>query len=131
MSESPPLHRHVVRRREADGLHFPWGSITWLDNAELTGSETLTFGVVRINAGQSNPEHLHPNCDEVLYVVSGQLYHTIGVSVHHLRSGDLIHIPAGARHRCWNPGDEPCEVVVAYNTGRREVVGEFDEPSQP
>ena len=33
--------------------------------------------------------------------------------------------PRGVRHRAYNPGAADCKMVVVYNTGRREVVGEF------
>lgn len=123
MSESGGLRVNVVRGSEAPLDTFSWGSIQWLDNAGLTGSETLTLGAVEILAGQANPEHYHPNCDEVLYVVSGELNHTLGDEVHHLQAGDIIHIPRGVRHQGRNDFDRPCRVVVAYNTGRRETIG--------
>ncbi|MBI2298197.1 MAG: cupin domain-containing protein [Armatimonadetes bacterium] len=115
----------VVRAGSTPTAEFPWGSITWLAGADVSGNEAITFGVVEFGAGQANPEHTHPNCDEVLYVVAGKLCHTLGEEVHELSAGDLIQIPRGVPHRAWNPGEERCRVVVAYNTGRRQVVGEF------
>lgn len=125
--ESPaaPQQRYVVESGSTPTLHFPWGEITWMDNAEITGTELLTLGVVRINAGRSNPEHHHPNCDEILYVTEGELVHTLGDREFTLCAGDMIHIPRGVRHRAYNQGAVDCRMVVVYNTGRREVVGEF------
>jgi quercetin dioxygenase-like cupin family protein len=93
-----------------------------MDSAEITGSEVLTFGVVQIEPGQANPEHLHPNCDEILYLLEGELLHTLGEEEIHLRAGDTIHIPQGVRHRARNPGTVPARMVVTYNTGRRQMV---------
>lgn len=124
-SISKQLSRFVVRSGEVESKTFEWGEITWLDNAEITGSETLTVGLVTILPGKSNPEHLHPNCDEALLLLEGELVHTVGEERFTLRPGDLIHIPQGARHKAHSTGPVPARMVVTYNTGRRQVVGEF------
>lgn len=126
MSEADSgLRQHVVRAGETAAEPFDWGEITWLDNAEITGSETLTVGRVTIKAGHANPEHYHPNCDEVLYVISGALEHSLDGAWFHLEPGDMIHIPLGARHQGKNNGQVDVEVLVTYNTGRRETIGNF------
>jgi quercetin dioxygenase-like cupin family protein len=122
IADSTPLQRHVVRGAETPVDSFPWGTIQWLDGQALTGTETLTFGAVVIQPGQHNPEHHHPNCDEVLFVLEGELRHTVGDESHLLGPGDLIHIPQGVRHQGLNVGTVPCRVVVAYNSGRRRMV---------
>lgn len=124
-SDKTQLRRYVVRSAEVETKKFEWGEITWLDNAELTGSETLTVGIVVINPGMSNPEHHHPNCDETLLLLEGELVHSVGEESYTLRPGDLIHIPVGVRHKAKSTGQVPAKMVVTYNTGRREVVGEF------
>lgn len=125
---SATIQRPVVRQGDTPTETFPWGNITWLDNAEITGNEVLTFGIVEINAGQGNPKHHHPNCDEILYVIEGELNHTLGPEVFHLKAGDMIHIPLGIEHQATNPGTVTCRMAVTYNTGRRQVVGEFGTP---
>lgn len=119
------LHRYVTRLNEVGAKEFEWGQISWLDSAELTGSETLTVGLVYIYPGKNNPEHYHPNCDETLFLLEGELIHTLGDEEYRLQAGDLIHIPQGVRHRATSVGVTPAKMIVSYNTGRREVVGEF------
>lgn len=114
--------RYVVQPEDTSTEVFPWGSITWMDSAAITGSETLTVGVVCIEPGQSNPEHLHPNCDETLYLVEGELDHSIEDSHYPLVAGSLIHVPIGLRHQARNSGAVTARMVVSYNTGRREIV---------
>jgi quercetin dioxygenase-like cupin family protein len=116
---------HVISADEVETERFDWGQITWLDCAALTGSETLTVGMVYIYPGATNPPHTHPNCDESLVLLQGELRHTIGDEVFDLKAGDLIHIPQGKRHQAESVGWEPARMMVCYNTGRREVVGEF------
>ena len=80
-----------------------------------------TFGIVKIKAHQRNPFHTHPNCEEILYVLSGSCEHRLGDRIDVLKAGDLIRIPAGVPH-CARALDEPMESVVVYSTGRRQFV---------
>ncbi len=129
MSDQPGgLRRNLVRRGETPTEEFAWGRITWLDNAAITGSQTLTVGHVEIEPGQANPTHAHPNCEEVLYLLEGELDHLLGDEVLPMRAGDLIHVPVGVPHQGRNTGTVTARMVVSYNTGRRETTG-FD-PSE-
>lgn len=110
----------VTTSAERTTQSFDWGEIEWMDNHDLTGCNTLTFGKVTIYPGEKNSEHFHSNCDEALYLLSGTLEHTIGDEKVTLTDGDLIHIPRGERHQATNPGEEEAIAVIAYDTGERE-----------
>lgn len=112
---------YVTTSDEQPVNSFDWGAITWLDNADLTDSTGLTVGRVTIDAGRENTEHRHPNCEEALLVLTGELVHTIGDEEVTLSEGDLIHIPAGERHQAHNPGDVDAVSLIAYDTGERTV----------
>lgn len=114
--------RCLVRGAAVETQRFDWGDITWMDSAELTGNEALTVGVVNIHAGAANPPHHHPNCDESLYLLEGELRHFVGDAAFDMKAGDLIHIPRGVSHHAESVGRETARMVVSYNTGRREVV---------
>jgi len=125
-SDAAGIFKYVTSLKEEEVKRYDWGQISWLDSSELTGSESLTVGVVYIYPEKGNPAHYHPNCDEALLLLQGELMHTIGDEEFHLSAGDLIHIPQGVKHRAECRGVEPAKMIVVYNTGRREVVGEFD-----
>ena len=104
-----------------DRQTFDWGEITWLDSAELTAGDSLTVGEVTVYPSEQNAEHRHPNCNESLYLRSGELEHSIGDEVTTLTQGDLIHIPEGERHRATNTGTDDAVAVIVYDTGTRAV----------
>ena len=112
--------------RVQDGLleEFSWGNIHWSMNSELAGSEHLTVGRVEINPHSNNPRHYHPNCDEVVYVVSGRIAHLVDEQWYEMEAGDAIHVPQGVWHQGRNQADEPAILVISYNTGLRQTVGE-------
>ena len=101
---------------------YDWGWIRWLMNDKLDPGCGMTFGVVQIDAGQRNPAHVHPNCEELLYVLSGSCEHRIGSQTAVLKPGDLLRIPAGVSHAARALGTEPMKAVVVYNTGARQFV---------
>ena len=42
---------------------YPWGWIRWLMSSKHDPKAEMTFGIVRLNAGEMNPMHIHPNCE--------------------------------------------------------------------
>lgn len=101
---------------------FPWGTLQWLCNARLSPGAAQTLGVSVIHPGQRNPLHYHPNCEELLYVLSGTGRHSCDGALVDLQPGSLIRIPAGARHNLVNTGDEPLSCLIAFSSGNRETV---------
>lgn len=101
---------------------FPWGSIQWLCSGELAPDGNLTFGYVQIEPGHKNPRHYHPNSSEVLYLIEGELDHSLGDQVFHLTAGMTIFIPTGVTHDARNQGTVTARMVVAYPTGDRQAV---------
>lgn len=101
---------------------FDWGSIQWLCSGDLFPDAQQTFGHVRILPGHKNPQHYHPNSDEMLLLLEGQLDHTLGDETFHLTPGMSIHIPQGVLHDAFNHGDSTALMIVAYPTSDRRVV---------
>ena len=118
------MDKRVASVSDASPVTFLWGRITWLHSGE-TGAEGLTVGEVIINPGQSNAVHSHPNCEEVLYLISGELDHTCGdEGIYHLTPGMSIRIPKGVRHNARCTSAEPARMLVVYSSAYREVAEE-------
>jgi len=111
----------MVPRGQGDVREFPWGRIVWTVAGHLGNSDTLTFGIVTINPGTSNPPHVHPNCDEVLYLLAGRLRHELGDKEFDMKAGDTISIPTGIKHRANVVGDEPAVMAVSFSTPDRQI----------
>lgn len=100
---------------------FPWGWIRWLMNAEIDPDAEMTLGIVEIHPNQANPVHQHPNSAEYLHVLMGHCEHRVGDRWVEIKTGDTLRIPQGVTHAA-RTGEEPCRVLVVYNTGRRQMV---------
>ena len=115
-------HDDVVASVEAaDSIVAEWGELRWLMSASIMPGAAQTFGVVRIDPGQANPLHLHPNCEEILYVLSGTCVHRLDEVEHALGPGSVIRIPAGILHNARCTSQEPLRAVISFSSGTRET----------
>lgn len=86
-------------------------------SAEALGSRDLTMQVIDVMPGAvSKPGHMHNNCEEVIYVVSGDGDILIDGEVHHLSAGDAVFVPRGKPHLTRNPGAETMRLVCVFST---------------
>ncbi len=97
-------------------------TIKWLFSGQTAPGAEQTLGYVVIQPGAKNPLHAHPNCEEVLYLISGELEHSFDGAVYRLRPGDAIRVPRGVRHDARCVSVEPATMVVCYSVPDRQIV---------
>jgi quercetin dioxygenase-like cupin family protein len=114
----------ITRRGQGTTDTQSWGRLVWMVSGALGNSDTTTLGRCYIDVGQENPRHFHPNCDEVLHVLSGEIEHSFGDEVVPMRAGDTISIRQGTLHNAKNIGSEEAVFVIAFSTPDRQVIGE-------
>jgi len=116
------LEGAVIRGSDIEASQSPFGGLKWLANQYTVQGVEQTFGVVFINPGQHNPLHYHPNCEELLYVLSGECDHRLNDAVIRLGPGDLIHVPRGVHHNATCTSWEPLRVIVSFSSADRQSV---------
>ncbi len=109
----------VLSFSEGELIDQPWGKLTWLASRSLGNSGKMTFGHVIIPADQTNPRHRHPNCDEILHLLSGRLRHSLNAETYVLEAGDTISIPAGAWHNAAALDGKDAEMVICFSSADR------------
>ena len=114
--------RFVTNRVTLPIETFEWGTLQWLCNAKLSERAEQTLGLCHILPGCQNPRHYHPNCEEVLHMLSGSGKHSFDDDVIALRPGMTIRIPVGVIHNMSNTGAEPIVCLISFNSGNRETV---------
>jgi mannose-6-phosphate isomerase-like protein (cupin superfamily) len=80
--------------------------------------------------GKRNPLHFHPNCEEVLYVISGQGIHSYDGKTVDLKAGMTIRIPAGVKHNLTNTGTETLKTLISFSSGDRKTVFLEETPAK-
>ena len=121
------------RGKVTDAAQLPveqsdWGTLQWVCNGKLMPGSEQTVGLATILPGKHNPLHYHPNCEEVLYVLSGQGEQSCDGRTILLKAGMTIRIPASVRHQMTNTGTETLRTLVSFSTGDRKTVFLEDRP---
>ena len=117
----PPPRSPLSRSQDAETIETPWGTLSWRVSRALGNSATMTFGRALIRAGCENPRHRHPNCDEILHVVSGTIEHSLGVERFLMGPGDTISIPADVWHNARAIGDDEAITIICFSSADRET----------
>ena len=123
--------RFVVRGEAPAPDRMEWGTVSSLCNPVATGAETLAVTDVTIDRGQGHNFHKHPNQDEVIVVVEGEIEQWLGQEKRLLKPGDAVVIPADAVHASFNvsPGEARITVILGPCDGPTgyEVVDVFEQ----
>ena len=114
----------AAREAEATRIDEEWGSLNWLASQAIGNATGVTVGRVIIKSGYSNPRHSHHNCEEVLFLLSGRLEHTMGDDSVILEAGDTLVVAADLPHSATSIGDEDADMIVAYSSGDRDFIPE-------
>lgn len=115
----------LIKGPDLEYMDAEWGQLTWFASDQLGNTNYLTLGRCIIYPEQANPRHYHPNCDEILTVLQGTIYHTWsdGEDVQ-MREGDTITIPCGMLHQARNAGTDNAVLMIAFTAADRQTVGE-------
>ena len=101
--------------------HLSWGHLTWLIGAAQMPGAEQTLGVVTIYPDKRNPLHVHPNCEELLYVISGECDHRLGDEIIHMTPGTVICVPRGIPHCASCTSTEPMVAIVSFSSPDRRT----------
>jgi quercetin dioxygenase-like cupin family protein len=118
----PPIDRQVRRDIGAAAETTDFGSVQWVVREDDPPGAEQTIGLATFDAGKSNVEHVHPNCEEVVYVLSGAVRHTLGGQETMLRAGDLIVVPRNTPHRLINDADSAARTFIVFSSPDRQFI---------
>jgi mannose-6-phosphate isomerase-like protein (cupin superfamily) len=78
-----------------------------------TGSH-LQLVLMSLKPGEEIGEEIHPNNDQFFRFESGTGKCSIDENNYHVTEGDVILVPAGAKHNIINTGSEPFKMYTIY-----------------
>lgn len=117
----------ILKPEQVKVENHGWGSLTWYASKELGNSGFATTGICRIKPAAANPRHMHPNCEEILYVLEGEIQHSVGEGPDSLVSmgqGSAITLPAGIFHNAKNTGNCEAVLLITFSSAERQTIGE-------
>lgn len=103
-------------------VNYEWGSIKWVSDVNATPGSHQSIGYAYVLPGKTNPEHRHMSCQEVIYMLAGELKLFAHGEWLTLRPGQTALIPQGVRHVVVNDGWEPAVYVAAFSKAARDTI---------
>ncbi len=89
-----------------------WGQLAWLSHPPGTGAQHLTVIHVTLAPGKGHNFHKHPDQEEVIFVVSGEVEQWVDREKRILGPGDSAFLPADMVHASFNVGDSDAKIVA-------------------
>jgi quercetin dioxygenase-like cupin family protein len=103
------------------------GSLTTI---KATGEDTrgsFSFFEQRSPPDWGPPRHVHPDDDELVFVLEGSIEYQVGDETAHATDGGTVYLPRGVPHS-WRTTEETRRLQVTYRPG---LTGLFEEMGRP
>ena len=110
--------RRFVSASETDVETIDGKTHHWYFRENRHESESLVFVRAKIVKGAGHPFHTHPEMDEIIYVLSGEMTQWLEKESRTLKPGDSIFIPRGVVHGCLNQTDSECEFLAVLTPSK-------------
>lgn len=123
----------VIRRSEqGTSSPFPGATATAMVSS-ATGSEFLTVADLSVESGKRSAYHIHPNTEESIFVVEGEIEFRLGQNRFQASAGDCIVATRGIGHGLENVGDSTARLITMYPNPapEREEIPEVDFVDEP
>ena len=98
--------------RETPPEVLDWGQVRWMSSPPATGAKDLTVIEVNITPGKGHNFHKHPEQEEVIYVISGEVEQWLGQEKRILGPGDSVFIGADVVHASFNIGKTDAKLLA-------------------
>ena len=119
-----------VPASEAVRETLDWGTLGWMCHPPV-GASQLTVIDVDIIPGQGHNFHKHPDQEEVIFVVEGEVEQWLEQEKRILKAGDSLFIPKGVVHASFNMTDKNIHLLAilgpCVGDGGYEMVEVFEE----
>ena len=91
-----------------------WGSLLRLSMPSLTGAAQLSVLEASFAPGKGHNFHMHPDQEEMLYVLAGEFEQWVDQEKRVLRPGDCAFVPPGMVHASFNIGPSQARLLAIF-----------------
>ena len=104
----------ILRREDAETNEgYPGVPRATLVGAEH-GAQSLWVGYLDVVPGATITTHIHPDTEEAMVIVEGELEAVLGDETVTLGPGDTVLAPAGVKHGFVNRSDEKAALLAVF-----------------
>lgn len=97
-----------------DYATLDWGRVAALCSPSGTGAKEIAILEGHLLPNKGHDFHKHPNQEEVIFVLSGQIEQWIDKEKQILGPGDSAFIPPGTVHASFNAGDGEANILAIF-----------------
>ncbi len=101
-----------VLKSETPREDLEWGNMGWLSHPPRTGNKNITVIDAVLKPGKGHDFHRHPDQEEMIYCISGEIEQWIEKEKQVLGPGDAVYIDADIVHASFNVGTEPAHFIA-------------------
>jgi quercetin dioxygenase-like cupin family protein len=114
----PTLHASG-HARKLEARSETWGAMCWLIEDQLVPSAGVSVARMTINAEAISPTHRHPNCNETIVLLSGNVTCIVDDQEYLIKAGDVVFVPRGSAHAIRNETNQAAVAMLSYSAGAR------------
>ncbi len=107
--------------------NLDWGSLATISGPLINKAKDIVTLHVDLNPGMGHNFHLHPNQEEVIYVLCGTVEQWVRKEKKILKKGDAAFIGTGVVHASFNIGQENAQVLAILGPAVGESGYEVEE----
>jgi quercetin dioxygenase-like cupin family protein len=89
-----------------------WGEMGWISRPSTTDAKSINEMQVILQPGCGHNFHKHPNQEEVIYVVAGEIEQWLETTKQILKPGDSVFIKPNIVHASFNIGNQPATLLA-------------------
>lgn len=108
---------------------FDWGTIGWTSRPANTGAKQLAVLDVTLLPGKGHDFHRHPDQEEVIYIIDGEIEQWIAQDKQVLQPGDAVFIDANVVHASFTRGSKPARLLAILGPSVGEGGYEMEDMS--
>lgn len=101
-----------ITAAEVEREQLDWGQLGWITRPSITGGTDIVVIEVILKPGKGHDFHKHPNQEEVITVIEGEIEQWLETEKQLLKPGDSIFIDTDIVHASFNVGTEPARLMV-------------------
>ena len=117
------------RAREERPKREACGTMSWLVEDQSAPGVGLSVARMAVAPGATSPAHRHPNCHEIIHLISGSVEQTAGGQRYRMATGDTVVVAPDQVHRTRNLSErETAELLICYSAGTRIYQPEPEVP---
>lgn len=125
-------HHVFLTEIEALKEDFQGRTNFWLCRPEIASTKDLQLCRAILPAGEGHHFHTHPELEEIIYVLGGEVEQWVEKEKRVLKPGEIAHIPRGVVHATFNSSTEDAVILAilspAATTGPFMIDMSKEEP---